>query len=475
MYELAPLRRIDVFNEAGTSISDQAKFMAEVEERNAVPMAIRPVTLAFLVNSYSRSRFPANRQELYFEGCRVLCEEPDSAKRESAMLGRPDVIQRLNAATRLAAIMIFCRRSAIWSGADLGDRPESDLLVSDFTSIEPSTFTADGIHDTLTTNLFFRIDGNRHIFSHQTYAEFLAAKFVTQNKLGVEQISSLICHAGDPDGRVVPQLSETAAWIAAMNPLIFEKLLRRDPQVLLRSDVATASTDDKRRLVRSLLAAFEAGDVYDDISLREHYRKLNYATIAEDLRPYIVDKSKGVVVRRAAIDIAEECIDAAPLQKILADLALDTTEDFQVREQAAQATSVLADDETKERLKQLILSSGPKDANDQLKGIALRALWPRVVSGSDLFAALTLPQNDSYYGAYEAFIVSDLTPKLESENLVEALRWSCNLPRRHDLPLSFIKLMDRAFELAFERLADPNILPACRWRLPRSVTAAADR
>jgi hypothetical protein len=64
---------------------------------------------------------------------------------------------------------------------------------------------------------------------------------------------------------------------------------------------------------------------------REHYRKLNYPGIAEDLRPYIVDRSKGVVVRRAAIDIAEECPEALQMQTILVELAMNPTEVFQVR------------------------------------------------------------------------------------------------------------------------------------------------
>jgi hypothetical protein len=157
VYELAPLRKIDVAKEARITTSDEAGFIAQVKERNAVPMAVRPVTLRFLLNSYARSSFPANRQELYLEGCRVLCEEPDPAKRASPSLGRPDVAMRLNAATRIAAVMVFCRKSAIWSAPDFGDRPESDLAIGDLPRVEPSNVGANAIHDALTTNLFARL------------------------------------------------------------------------------------------------------------------------------------------------------------------------------------------------------------------------------------------------------------------------------------------------------------------------------
>ena len=461
VYELAPLRHDDVALAAEKTGIDPGEFMAHVAKRDAVALAIRPVTLRFLLNTYRRSNIPPTRRGLYLEGCRLLCEETSETRLASVRLERPDVQKRLRVAARIAAVMMFARKSAVWLGPDLGDRPDSDVPIRDIASSntgETGSTTGEDVRDTLSSSLFIGLDPNRLAFAHQTYAEFLAAHFVVENGMEPEQILSLISHPGDSDGRLVPQLAETAAWISEMDDGMFQRILNRDPQVLLRSDVATASNDDKKRLVSALLRSFDSGEILDDVDLRDHYRKLNHPGIAADLQPYVTTRSKEIVVRRAAIDIAELCPDAWQLQSVLADLALDTSEFLQVREQAAHAVAAVADDANRQRLEPLVSSSDTCDENDNLKGIAMRALWPTFVSGRALFAALSPPKHDSYFGAYESFISGELRANLDREDLAQALQWVARQPRRHDLPLSFRRLMDRTFELAFGRLDELPIL-----------------
>jgi len=160
------------------------------------------------------------------------------------------------------------------------------------------------------------------------------------------QIMSLLVHAGDADGKLVPQLHETAAWIAGMIPAVFQEVMRTDPDVLLRSDVATAEESVRTALVEYLLRFYDEGKLLDRNQLtREQYGKLAHAGLTEQLRPYICNPAKGEVVRRVAIHIAEACT-LHMLQDTLADIALDPSQPLTIRVSAAYAVCNYGDEKT---------------------------------------------------------------------------------------------------------------------------------
>src|SRR2546422_3171518 len=73
VYELAPLRRIDVQTAAQHHGFNTNIFLREVDQRGAVPLAIKPVTLNFLLNIYRRNgQLLLTRTALYLDGCRLL-------------------------------------------------------------------------------------------------------------------------------------------------------------------------------------------------------------------------------------------------------------------------------------------------------------------------------------------------------------------------------------------------------------------
>lgn len=73
IYELAPLRRVDVVEAAKSNGLDPASFLSELDDKGVIPLAIKPVTLRFLLNMYIRAgQFPSRQTELYSEGCRLL-------------------------------------------------------------------------------------------------------------------------------------------------------------------------------------------------------------------------------------------------------------------------------------------------------------------------------------------------------------------------------------------------------------------
>ena len=76
-------------------------------------------------------------------------------------------------------------------------------------------------------------------WGHWTFAEFLAASYLIRNGFTTEQISDLVMHPESRDA-VVPQLRETAAWIASLNAEFLNHLMATDPQGPLASKIMSA-------------------------------------------------------------------------------------------------------------------------------------------------------------------------------------------------------------------------------------------
>jgi predicted NACHT family NTPase len=130
VYELAPLRRRDVVEAAQAKGVDADAFLREVDHKAVAPLAMKPVTLGFLLNIYQKNGgFPSTQTELYRQGCRVLCEETNASRRDARLTGTLTAEQRMAVAARVAAVTVFANRYAVWTSPDVGDVPEEDVSI----------------------------------------------------------------------------------------------------------------------------------------------------------------------------------------------------------------------------------------------------------------------------------------------------------------------------------------------------------
>ncbi|GAB4138873.1 MAG: hypothetical protein Fur0046_13680 [Cyanobacteria bacterium J069] len=115
IYELAPLRRVDVIEAAKAEGLSADDFLKEIDQKDVVPLAIKPITLKFLLNTYCRhnGRFPPEQKlhELYRERCKLLCEEVSESRNASGHTGNFNSDQRLIVAARIAAVTIFTNQT----------------------------------------------------------------------------------------------------------------------------------------------------------------------------------------------------------------------------------------------------------------------------------------------------------------------------------------------------------------------------
>ncbi len=469
-FRLAPLRRDDVRVAAIAYGLDADHFLEEVDRKAAVPLANRPITLHFLLNLYrEHGTFPSTQQALYEEGCRILCQEVSPSRRSAHFTGNFTARQRLAAATRLAYLMVFANRSEVWIGVDLGDVPVGSLQLYECSG---GTEDADGnplsVSETLLTEasstaLFSSRGPDRREWAHRTYAEFLAARYLSNHQLSLPQIMTLLLHADASERRLIPQLHETAAWLATMQPTVFRAIMETDAEVLLQSDVATASEQDRANLVAALLALEPEERLWNvNLNLGQQYGKLLHPGLGAQLASVINDRAHGVTRRVVAIEIAEACYQQT-LSPELVVLVLDPSETRLVREAAAQAVAQIGDDASKARLKPLALGENDDDPDDELKGHSLHAVWPVHVTAEELFTALTPPRREDFFGAYRVFLFSEVVPHLERADLPVAVRWVEQHPptvTMQGLAGEFKPLADAIIRLALEHLNEPSVIAA---------------
>jgi len=370
-------------------------------------------------------------------------------------------------AARIAACSIFSNSFEVWTGHQSQVPPERAVILSEIAGgYEPSLNSSFSVgeaelRETLLTSLFVPLRPLLFGWSHQTFAEFLAAYYLLEHGLTAEEALRFFRGSDETNSQISPQLTEVAAWLANMQPDFFRILVRTDPAILLKSDVAAADPNDRATLVEELLRRIDNEELHDfQLDFRTRYDRLGHPRLREQLESYIFDKSKNRVVRRVAIDIAE-ANNLSDLAIALADVALDATDDIHIRSQAAHAVAASSEIQAKVKLKQLIRGNQPEDVDDELKGYALRALWPDQLSVHDLFPILATPKRSNLIGSYYFFLTELQLPALSEAEAVAAIQWCMDSPPRTEGH----ELLDRVTFHFLARVFEASESPRVRERL----------
>lgn len=400
----------------------------------AAQFANRPITLKPLLKSFERNRkLPAQKVDLYRAGCLELCDEWREDRRRTRKAMDLSTGLRFAVASRVAALGIFCRRVAIWTASRSNSVPTGDFWIEETYGgderFDREVTREIGGHATwaaLNTGLFQSVGPHRITFSHQTYQEFLAAHYVAA-RLSSDQILKLITHP-DGSGKVVPQLRETAAWIAEMVPEVGQVLISSDPTTLLMSDTPPSSDQSRGELMRQILRRYETEEMIElriggEMVWKHDGSKIRYPGIASDLRPYIRDKSRKHPARLVAL-MAARIAEQKELEDDLLHVALDGDEANQVRVVAAVTVRMIGSGRSRAALKELLSMASESDPADELKGAALAATWPEHITADELFNALTPLKDPNSITEYRRFLTSDFASHLRPSDMSRALQWA---------------------------------------------------
>jgi hypothetical protein len=334
---------------------------------------------------------------------------------------------RLSIATRIAAVTQLGNHFAVWTGTEAAGVPREDVSVAQLvggTEVAEQTLhvTNEMIVETLDTGLFSSRGEERLGWSHQTLAEYLAARYCLTHNLSIEQLRSLVFHPRR--ARVIPQVREVASWLALQREELFGEIAEKDPEVLLGSAAPSLSPEQRSVLTDALLRSCDDSEI-----LHVHHnlavRHFAHPALAKQLEPVLRDRNRSIATRYFASQVARQCT-VAGLGDALLDVALSDEETHDLRTAAAYAIADLGSGAERERMRPLLTATREIDPNDQLRGAALSAIYP-----GDKYAMwgyLEHPRVSLFGGSYSSFLYYSVVPKLNAENLSAALRWCQQQP-----------------------------------------------
>jgi hypothetical protein len=473
--DLLPLREVDIRLAAESENLDARAFFDEVARAGAAGLAMMPVTLRFLLESYrERGALPASRFELYESGLLRLCQE---AEERVQIPRQPELsaTHRLRVAERIAASTLFAGSQAVVT--PYLERPPADAVR--LVDLEGGTEAEDddvvaasegALMQTLNTGLFTGRAPHVFGFTHHTYAEFLAARFLLRRRCPIPQIRSLIGVPNADPFQVAPQLRGVAAWLASRNRDFLALLVDTQPEVLLRADLPGTGVGDPAAVTTALLDRVDAGLVLapfrDD---RRALASLSHPNLGAQLAGWIGERHRRAETRNLAIKIVEAC-QCRELAPALAATALDAGEDYSVRRNAAHAVVDIGDDAARRSLIPLLAASAEDDPDDDLKGLALQGLWPGLIPLEDLLGALSPPKRDDYFGAYSIVLYSPrVVDALDLDGLATAVSWVADLAPEAIPDRTFRSLPGRLVRRALHEVTgDPRLLePLVRLAMHR--------
>lgn len=437
VFELMGLRRKDIITAATIEeLPRPEDFIEAIAHRGAGSLAVKPITLRMLINTYKTGSMPPTRWALYEKGIELLCEENNEGRREK-QFPQTDAKQLIEVASRIAAITILGNRKAIWMDIDQGETTGDDITVSKMSGgIESCTgqtlnVTDSLLRETIGTGMFTSRGPQRMGWAHQTYAEFLAARYIQVHGLNIMQIECLLLDS--IDRKVIPQLAETAAWLSEKNTEFRILLMEREPDLLFRSDLTIVEESFKAQLTETYLNLVEQQKTDKDWDFYHDFKKLRHSGLSQQLLPYIQDKHRHSTARAMAIAIAQKC-QVKELIDNLWNVACDRHDGYHTRWVATTAVAQIGDANDKQKLKQFLLPNDD-DPDDRLKGCALEALWPRGITAEELFAAIQPRRSTHHIGSYDLFLsqlIRDGLPGIDGINLIPALQWVVKGINGHD-------------------------------------------
>lgn len=452
IYELCPLRQCDVELAAERNGINPHDFIQNVYQQKVVGMAALPTTLFFLFEEYREGGgFGYTHRQLYERGCERMSREIDARRaealrqlRKTELVSSPQEI--CEAASRLAALLLVCGKSAIHIGQLNEADAVSDLHIS---QAADSTLTEDVMRDAIASALFTSRGPSRFGFAHQTFAECLASQFLS--RLPPAQIRSALCARDGQQEYVIPQLAETAAWVAGAREDFFDHLCQIEPEVLLRSDVSKVQNSRKAALVTAVLEKTRRAELFDDRNISRFFDALKHPALAAQLQLFITDKSLHSVVRRTAMSIAGDCKEAA-LTDVLFAIVRDADEGQHIREQAAKTLESLIPSSRLNELIPLALGQVGADPNDDIRGCAIRKLVPAVWSVSQALPAIRAARNTHFHGSYWLLLRYYLPRHLTEGDLPLVLGRMIRWTHCFDTLSWFGELAEAAFAMALKNL-----------------------
>ena len=424
--------RLDPLSEDGirellcrhSGIEDAGQFIASVRERGIAGLLANPQSLLMLAQAVSDGSWPETRRETFDLACKRLVREHNQ-EHDSANLNRnlPSESEKLDAAGRLCAIQLLTGNAGY---ALLGDGGDSEYLgLQQISGGNQAT-----LRHVLGTRLFESLGENHVAPTHRQIAEFLAGRYLSKrvgNGLPVGRVLALM--TGE-DGGVVLELRGLSAWLAAHDKTSRGEIIDRDPfGTVLYGDIRGFSREDKHQILKCMHRETKKNPWLSSVD-RIDFRFGDLATndMEDDFHEILTNPARDGARQRFVL-IVLQSLTHGQIIGALSDLLMKTVRDdswwSRVRCQALDAFIGYVEQGTGTVDLRVLLegihAGLVSDPDDELLGVLLKELYPKVLSTSDLLKYLKIPEDPSLYGKYVSFWIRHLPESSTNMQLAELL------------------------------------------------------
>ncbi len=230
---LQPLSDAQIREMAATQhVTDIDGFVASIREKNAEDFARRPQDLIELCADWRASKSIRTHREQVLQNVQVKLK----ARTDRPEPGEISPARALEGASRLALAAMLARKLTIRHNT------ESDLEASPQSiALDPgrvlSDWSAKEIQTLLERSIFGFASYGRVRFHHRSVVEYLAAHRLDDRLsvgMSLKAVKRLLFAETSHKIKVIkPSMRPIAAWLARLNPSIFEEVRNREPEVLL--------------------------------------------------------------------------------------------------------------------------------------------------------------------------------------------------------------------------------------------------
>lgn len=412
--DLLPFRRSDVARILEARSLDAVAFVREVERHGAQALAARPLTLRLLIASFrSEGTISGGGAQAYARGCSALAGESNQGRRDS----EPSLASQallLESAEQLAACTLFAGSTAFWTGNE-ASRPAGDLALDDCFRTDDDRGRRAG-ELVLHSALFSGAGESRLRWSHATFVDYLAARWVIRMGLTDDAVQALCSTTG---ARIFGPVTQLAAWLVSLDPSRFKWLIDGDPTSFLRN-VDIPSEELRSRLVEHMLRDLRAGRTYDDWTWA--LGGLAHADLAEQLRPTMESTHWELV--DFAIRLTRAC-KVTELGDALLAIVGNADAPRSIRTSAAAASRDIGIPASSLELRSMLSDGSLDELEDgaELWAAVGRMLWPVALDTSELLRLRAPRPRESLLGVY-SILMRELAAALTSSDIPAAIDWA---------------------------------------------------
>ena len=406
-------------------IEDADGFLAAARDRGLDRLLGNPQNLKLLAESVvALGNWPDSGLETFERACRMLVRETNG-EHLAANPSATDTDPLIEAAGRLCAVQLLAGNA----GYSLPDRAEPD---DDYPSLAEVVGDAGGrARQVLGTRLFAGVSEGKLAPAHRQIAEFLAARHVSgllHAGLSLGRVLALITGF---DGELLPVFQNFASWLAVHNKQARSRLSQLHPSGLIyQGDRETFSVDEKRAIVHNLRREW----TWNAGCLRSRGRVAGFGGIVspdleDTFREILSDGERGHAHQCYVLLLMQMLADGDPLPElsdVLEETVRDTTWYQNVRSVALEVLAGYSErsrfDSAALRTMVCEINGGViDDPDDELLGILLKSLYPRVLPMAEVRTYLRAPKLKSMMGEYSKFWTDHVPRESRPEQLGELL------------------------------------------------------